>query len=643
MTPHGPSATCVVMDSIPSSTPHSGTTSLGKRQKDVLKTLSSARVSSVLKRFHRFYFKLKHFRFSSSRHHLLGFIFIVICIIVLLFWKINKSITVFDEGSAREHHRLLGFSRHDRVTQELLSHRIHNHQDEDSVNLWRKFDKNCPPETNPPDPALYGTGAERCYVIGLPDGSDRKPEKGEAAPFWQMNSRALCYSEKPICLFGSRMDNFLSFEPRGSSSCYVLSVQKDKAFDARILGMNESCAAFRAHYVSNMYGREIFNDFDDWHANALEHFEHHRSPHRHAIRWRSDFAIVVPKYAWSNNICHYNRMWAYVIWVIRNLRLFVSDAESIKHLHILFRIGYQYNEIWHVGMRDATLEAVKQETGINITISQLRFDHNSDFQCVKRGIWLGKEGRVDAFPFFNDSDVWLPRQQIDDSHWPVIPHEALWLRQVVSNWSGLPDVGNFSGPHVGTFHSIPVPPRRVAILQRSPRSSRRVTPNGRIWLESIIKDLCERYDMKLEHVRVTGATPFKKQVSIMRRYGVSIGIHGANILNTMFQPAGGALFELFPWRYVRYYYAAGSNSGLRYSYHEPAKGKAWNCTFGTTMCAFQYRESPIFLTENDRWVIQTRIERALAYVVALHRQYPNGIIPLHKNGNVYYFGDPEQD
>lgn len=520
----------------------------------------------------------------------------------------------------------------------LSSDSVSDLSGEFSANLWRHVDYNCPPEADPPNPELYGTGTERCYAIGLPERSSIQPIKGEPAVFWQMNSRALCYTNKPACLFGHRMDNFLSFEPRGSGSCHVLSVKHNKASDARGTGLNESCAAFRKRYIAQMFGTESFRSFDEWYAEALASVNAKKiSRARRAIAWRSDFAIVIPKYPWSYNICHYGRMWNYVMWVIRNLHLFVPDANSITHIHIFFRVGFRYQMLWHQGMHNATIEAVERETGIKLSVAKLRFDHHFNYQCVKQGIWLGREGRVDAFPFFNDSDVWLPVHQINDNHWPTIPHDALWLRQVVSKWSGLPDIGNFSGPHIGIFRSILVPPRRVAVLQRSPRSHRRLTPSGNEWLMSTLRDLCKRYNMELANIRVSGATPFKEQVTIMSRVGISIGLHGANLVNTWFQPAGGALFEIFPWRYVRYYYAAGSNSGLRYSYHEPVGGKDRKCNFTSIYCAYLYRESLIYLTQTDRRIIYKRIENALAYVANLHQQYPNGVIPLRREGNVYYF------
>lgn len=523
-----------------------------------------------------------------------------------------------------------------------------------SINLWRHVDSNCSPEVNAPPEALYGTGTEQCFSIGLPDAAvgAGKPAGGDPATFWQMNSRAFCYMRQPTCLSGARMDQMLSFEARGSATCQVLSVRKGTLHDARSVGLNESCAAFRKRHVANMFGQEVFRNRDQFFSEMKRKQEeldgsvnarqaHGKTP-RHSVKWVSEFAIVIPKYPWSYNICHFNRLWNYAMWMVRNLKVFMGDdADAVKRVDVLFRSRGAYNMLWHKGMRAATVEAVQRETGIEITVGHMRKDANVDVQCLRRSVWLGREGRIDSFPFFNDSDVWLPSQQVDDSHWPVIPHDALWLRQVVAQHYGLAAVGNFSATatsQIGTFHSIPVPPRRIAVLQRSAKSNRRLTPNGQAWFDALLLKLSEQYQMQVVRVRVSGSTPFKEQAAQMQNVGLSLGLHGANIVNTMFQPAGGALFEIFPWRYVRYYYAAGANSGLRYSYHEPIAGSDPNCTAVSVYCAFRYREAVVYLTEIDRWRVRARLHHALQYIASLHQRYPDGMIPLRRDGSIYRFG-----
>lgn len=507
---------------------------------------------------------------------------------------------------------------------------------EASVNLWRHIDHNCPPEVDPPDPKLYGTGTENCFSIGLPEASAGIPRKGEPASFWQMNSRALCYSAKPLCLYGRSLQNMLTFEKRGMGKCHVVAVEKGALLPAREHGLNESCAAWRKRQVVSMYGgKEVFSDYRQWEQWTKR--RKYNDQRHHPIKWESDFAIVVPKYDWSYNICHYNRIWNFIVYTIRNLYLFVPDADRIRTIDIRFRSGYAYKELWHKGIRNATIPALIRETGKNITLGKIRFDSLRDFQCIKRGLFLGREGRIDAFPFFNDTPVWRQEHQVNDTHWPVVPHDSLWLREAVMKANGLPSVGKYMGPGVKHFESIPVPPRRVGILQRSPRSRRRLSTEGHKFFQEALTSLCRKYNMELVKVRTSPQMTLGQQVQHVNGLGMAVGLHGANMVNTMFMPAGAAVFEIFPWRYVRYYYAGGANSGLRYSFHEPESGIDRNCSFETKTCFMHYRESVVLLSKKDQKIIHARLERSMRYLDRLHRRYPDGHIPLKRVGNFYHF------
>lgn len=504
---------------------------------------------------------------------------------------------------------------------------------EASVNLWRKVETNFEPEENVPDEALYGTGKEVCYSIGRPRGG--RVGSTQPARFWQMNSRGMCYVPGGACWFGRSLENLMTFEKRGSAGCKVVEVEKPNLVEAIDAGLNESCARWRERQVISIYGKPVYSEMDKW--LAWTHQRVNPDPRHHAVQWESSFAIVVPKYEWSYNICHYNRLWNFIIYVVKNLALFVPDAHQVKTIDLLFRSGYTYDEQWHKGIRNATLPALERETGKKITVRKIRYDSLRDFQCIRRGVILGREARVDAFPFFNDTDVWLPEHQIDDTHWPVIPHDSLWLREVMMQTAGLPSVGKYSGPGINHFESIAVPPKRVGFLQRSERSRRRLSLQGRLWFANMLRGLCREHGMELVEIRASSRQTLVEQVTDVHALGMAVGLHGANIVNSMFIPAGGALFEIFPWRYVRFYYAAGGNAGLRYSFHEPEGGIERNCSFTSRTCFMEYRESLIRLTTADQRKIQERVGAAMKYIVGLHERYPNGQIPLKREGNVYHF------
>jgi hypothetical protein len=479
-------------------------------------------------------------------------------------------------------------------------------------------------EDERPPPALYGTSGERCFAVGVNDA---------AGALWQVNSRALCYNPNPVCLYGGRLDELVSFKERGSGECVVLYTNTHTVKRASIAQMDGSCARFRMHRVMSMLSGANERHERDFHAWQRKVTSAAGAPHREfPIEWQPDLAIVVPKYDWSVNICHYNRIWQYILFVIRHLRLFVPDVTGIRDIHILFRAKADYNNSWAAGLRAFTVPVVEQETGYKITVSKIRHDSRVGHKCLRRAIFLGREGRVDAYPFLNDSEIWSKEFQIDDNHVPSIPHDSLWFRRAAYAAFGLPDVAEFAD---GSFKSIPIPPLRLGILQRSAKSRRRFSADSGRWFDELLERLSRRYGFELRHVRFLAGSSLASQASLVRDIGLAVGIHGANFVNTIFMPPAAALFEVFPFRYVRYYYAAGANTGLRYSFHEASSGTDYHCD-ADVRCFFMYRESEISLNEVDRRALEQRVDTAMRYLVRLHATFPSGRIALERRGNSYF-------
>jgi Glycosyltransferase 61 len=471
----------------------------------------------------------------------------------------------------------------------------------------------------------YGTSGEKCFAIGVND---------EAASLWQLNSRALCFDPNPVCLYGSRLDDLVSFKERGSGECNLLYTNTHFIKRASAEQLEGSCARFRTHRVYSMFAgnKESYShDFDQWHRNVTVQFRSAGRRRPPIIEWQRDFAIVVPKYDWSVNICHYNRIWQYLMYVVRHLHLFVPDRSHITQVHLLFRAKADYDNPWAVGLRQITIPAVEHETGYKIVVSKIRHDHQVDLKCFKRAIFLGREGRVDAYPFFNDTAVWSKDFQINDDHVPDIPHDSLWFRGVAYRAFGLSEVAELAD---GFFTSIPVPPRRVAWLQRSRSSRRRFSSQSEAWFDATLERLARQHGLDLRRVHFERGSSLGVQASLVRDVGLAVGIHGANLVNTIFMPPAAALFEVFPFRYVRYYYASGANSGLRYSFHETSTGIDHHCD-ASVNCFFMYRESEIHLNDDDRQAVERRMDTAMRYLVRLHIAFPSGRIPLERRGNTY--------
>lgn len=472
------------------------------------------------------------------------------------------------------------------------------------------------------DDALYGTGREVCYALG---------DSG-AEGLWQVNSRALCVTNGRVCFSGVNLGTVVSTERRGSGVCRVVEVDGKGVREATREEMGSSCARWRERRVMSMFGGEDFWGRERMNVEVRS---------KGGVRWvggkngdGKTIAIVLPKYEWSWNICHFNRIWQNVMFVVRNLERFVDGAAEVRQVVVYFRSKFDYSEHWVQGIRDATIPAVLEETGINVTVSKIRYDSRIGSQCLSSAILLGAEGRVDAYPFLNDTSTWSQASQKYDDHIPTIPHDALWLRSAVYEHYHLPPVGEMN--ESGDYTSIPLPPLVLLYMERSPRSKRRFDSGTGSWLDETLRSLSLEHGVKVQKIHLDAAMTLAEQVAPMRFAGMAVGIHGANLVNSLFMPPASALFEMFPYRYVRYYYSAGANSGMRYSFHEPLDGVDYQCS-SFLACMFKYRESIIHFDEFDRQVVAARLERAMLYLKGLHRAFPGGHIPLRRKGSSYTF------
>lgn len=495
-----------------------------------------------------------------------------------------------------------------------------------------------------PDPSLYGTGDELCYIVGDSNAAD----VAKTSPIWQVNSRALCYERGGVCLSGKTLERIHVFSKRGSGRCEVLSVETGESREASTEEMEGSCASFRTRRMFKMYDRSG-SGLESFLPNVQSLAEMAMSA-KDVVLWHNygssnvagseevgnKLAIIVPKYDWSWNICHYNRIWQNLLYIIRHLRQFIGekDAADVRSVSILFRAKYAYDDHWTTGMRESTLPALMNETGLTVHVSKLRYDTSVDYHCFGRAILLGAEGRVDSYPFLNDTATWTKLSQLRDDHIPRIPHDALWLRSTVYRSVGLTPPGKLGSN--GDYVSVPLPPLVVGHLTRSKNSKRRLDDESSDWFAETLQTLARMHGFEVREVHCSGMMPFPEQVKALHGVGLAVGIHGANLVNTLFMPSTAALFEIFPYRYVRYYYSSGANSGLRYSFHEVSNGVDYNCD-SFLACMFKYRESKMALGKDDRRIIAVRLERAMRYVRGLYDHFPGGQIPLLREGNHYRF------
>lgn len=110
---------------------------------------------------------------------------------------------------------------------------------------------------------------------------------------------------------------------------------------------------------------------------------------------------------------------------------------------------------------------------------------------------------------------------------------------------------------------------RVVYLHRA--STRTLNAQGLTLLQETLTAACNSGGLTYQLVDVSGLT-FPQQVAAVAGAAVVIGIHGTQMLNTLFLPRRAAVVELFPYRFANEMFAQGSGAGLHYASYQVVHG-----------------------------------------------------------------------
>lgn len=112
--------------------------------------------------------------------------------------------------------------------------------------------------------------------------------------------------------------------------------------------------------------------------------------------------------------------------------------------------------------------------------------------------------------------------------------------------------------------------KRIVYLHRA--KGRALTAGARDRLEASLKDVASEVGYDYEMIDLAGKS-FNEQVDALSGAAVAIGVHGMQLMSSLFMPADGALIEIFPYKFWHELYSDGCGSGLFYQSLSISKGE----------------------------------------------------------------------
>lgn len=157
---------------------------------------------------------------------------------------------------------------------------------------------------------------------------------------------------------------------------------------------------------------------------------------------------------------------------------------------------------------------------------------------------------------------------------------------------------------------LALPPWIIAYAAREARSQRRLSDFDENWICQFLESKTRKRNFEFLNISFSSQQSLSAQVNSICNVGFLIGVHGANLANSMLMKGGSALFEIFPNQYVKHYYSNGGNSGLRYSSHEISLKHENRCNSMRRgpLSNIIHRDVLLNLTSQDRLAIIAHIQ-----------------------------------
>lgn len=358
--------------------------------------------------------------------------------------------------------------------------------------------------------------------------------------------------------------------------------------------------------------------------------------HKRDISWIPDVTVVQYISYAGGNIAHYAGHVLHLHHVLENIASYSTQKSQQnrrnvliiggKGLETVFGDRNQKNQ-YHWGFLNAILgqsisvgniEHFRTQTleQRNFAEVVLNFSDN-----VHRNTDTGSKVQIICFEnvivpgyakgrfFLNDYEYQAFKKNMSNESWRKdIPSDRLALTSRLEN--------------MVRRHNIPVSStkKKIAWLDRTGRK-RVFNADVKQMIVSMIRNVANEHNYAFNIIGFHGMD-FLEQYTVMRDVHIAVGVHGANLVNSIFMndPAS-SLIEILPYRFSHNLYVNAGNSGLRYFKYQLLSGYDYehinkfksieSCLHFSIECKTHYRDVVMNVTSDDLENLRKIIEMTM--------------------------------
>lgn len=369
--------------------------------------------------------------------------------------------------------------------------------------------------------------------------------------------------------------------------------------------------------------------------------------------WVEGLTVVVPDYAFPRNIYHFAGPVADLVRTIEQLpnllkrqgrSALLNSTGGLKNLNIMLQ-GSRNIIIQHRWKREL-LEMMLRERvwkrGVNVSVHnvpQMGTEGTGKTLCMREAAVLGRRGHHNTWPFQNASALATDGTTcvaLDAVAFRSTTYKAMGIRARLPNRT--------SGRMIAD-----VPPFVVGYAKRDGQPSedgyyragsmRRFGKADEKWFVDMLHEETKKVGAEFVQIVARGRDSLKVQAERMSRVGFVVGIHGANLVNSLFMKPFGVLMEILPKGVTERCYVDGMNSGLRYLKFEPglmAGAVESGCYPLDAWCASDPRQRMIKLAPGDRERMREKVREGIRHLQEMRQRYADSLPLRYSRDNVCF-------